>query len=406
MTKQRDISQPGKPSKKILKAAEDLILELGAENITITKIAQKAKVADSLAYQYFTGKEDIFYSVCYARLRDSIDTLKGHLEGIIDARSQLSKLISYGMKYNDVNKHYLLNLLFELRSSPEFYKTPIYQLFREHASIVLQILNRGVEEGVFRKDVNMRLVREIIYGVVDYEAITCIVTGEISELHQSWKDVMTLLLRMLQPPERSPVNERKDNILNAAETVFAEKGFSRATIGEIAKMANVAEGSIYNFFSNKEDLFSSVIDNHLVYNLKSMPLHMHPETPPQKLLAFILVHFNHSLSSSNFFKLYVIDALHSKRFYKSKAYESHKMYFQALEDIIEEGKADGSFYQDTNTRIFKSMFIGAFMNMAVRWIIFKDKNFDQVFEISELVKLMNSAICREASFYMAWYNQE
>ena len=50
------------------------------------------------------------------------------------------------------------------------------------------------------------------------------------------------------------VQARRNQILDAATTVFAEKGFHRATTKEIARTAGVSEGTIYNYFDSKADL--------------------------------------------------------------------------------------------------------------------------------------------------------
>lgn len=49
-------------------------------------------------------------------------------------------------------------------------------------------------------------------------------------------------------------------MLRAAEQVFARKGFREATIGEIARAADFAVGTFYNFFKSKEDLYAQVFD--------------------------------------------------------------------------------------------------------------------------------------------------
>jgi TetR/AcrR family fatty acid metabolism transcriptional regulator len=53
--------------------------------------------------------------------------------------------------------------------------------------------------------------------------------------------------------------ERKARILEAAAAVFARKGFHRATIREIAELADVADGTIYNYFDNKFDLLLGIM---------------------------------------------------------------------------------------------------------------------------------------------------
>lgn len=53
---------------------------------------------------------------------------------------------------------------------------------------------------------------------------------------------------------------RRSHILEAAAGVFAEKGFHRATIKDVARAAGVSDGSIYNVFENKMALLLSLLD--------------------------------------------------------------------------------------------------------------------------------------------------
>lgn len=56
------------------------------------------------------------------------------------------------------------------------------------------------------------------------------------------------------------VGARRNQILDAATKVFAEKGFHRATIRDIARAAGVADGTIYNYFENKTALLLGLLD--------------------------------------------------------------------------------------------------------------------------------------------------
>lgn len=60
--------------------------------------------------------------------------------------------------------------------------------------------------------------------------------------------------RMSGAARRALVEERQTQILTAAARVFAAKGFDRATIRDVARAAGLAEGSIYNYFHDKQDL--------------------------------------------------------------------------------------------------------------------------------------------------------
>ena len=52
---------------------------------------------------------------------------------------------------------------------------------------------------------------------------------------------------------------KKAKILDTAAAVFAEKGYQRATTREIAQRADVAEGTLYNYFGNKQGLLLGIL---------------------------------------------------------------------------------------------------------------------------------------------------
>ena len=56
------------------------------------------------------------------------------------------------------------------------------------------------------------------------------------------------------------VRARREQIVGAATRVFAEKGFRRATTREIARAAGVSEGTIYNYFEDKDALLLAILD--------------------------------------------------------------------------------------------------------------------------------------------------
>ena len=56
------------------------------------------------------------------------------------------------------------------------------------------------------------------------------------------------------------IKARRDQILDAATTVFAEKGFHRATIRDVASTAGIADGTIYNYFENKTALLMGILN--------------------------------------------------------------------------------------------------------------------------------------------------
>ena len=62
------------------------------------------------------------------------------------------------------------------------------------------------------------------------------------------------------PIQELLITTRRNQILDAATQVFAEKGFHRATIKEIAHVAGIADGTVYNYFDNKTALMLAIFD--------------------------------------------------------------------------------------------------------------------------------------------------
>lgn len=51
---------------------------------------------------------------------------------------------------------------------------------------------------------------------------------------------------------------RRSTLLQASAAVFAEKGYARATVDDVAAQAGVSKGTMYNYFQSKEDLFTQL----------------------------------------------------------------------------------------------------------------------------------------------------
>src|SRR5215467_11061868 len=76
----------------------------------------------------------------------------------------------------------------------------------------------------------------------------------------SFRKVNEYSMTEVDPIQAQLIAARRNQILDAAITVFAAKGFERATIKDVAKEAGIADGTIYNYFHNKTALMLSIFD--------------------------------------------------------------------------------------------------------------------------------------------------
>lgn len=327
-------------------------------------------------------------------MNEIIKIVEKDLEGIWDATSQLSKLIWIHLNYYEKNPKTARALL-ECRSQKDFYQSETYGLLRKYTGILSGILAKGVEDKVFRKDLNIDLAQDLITGVIDFELLSFLCVQEIKSPAADLNHIMNLILPMLlektETEQKSP--DKATRILQAAEQIFAEKGLSKAKLPDVAELAGVADGTIYEYFKNKEDILMNISARRLNQNIDRFEDAFSIKTPLEKLRALIRYHFSIFMTNRNYLKLLVIDTQLNPNFYGSIAYETFKRYHKAIENGIEEGKAQGIFRSNINSRVFRNLFIGTFSHISIRWFILNnDVKIDMLQEIDQVTDMLSFAV--------------
>jgi TetR/AcrR family fatty acid metabolism transcriptional regulator len=377
----------------IIRASTSVVAKNGFEGATLKEIAHEAGVTEPTIYLHFDGKESLLFSIAEDQMKRYLIFLNEHLQAISGAENKLSKLIWSHLRYSDTNRDFMSVVLFDCRNNRNFYKSDAYALVRKYSGILLSILDEGIREGVFRTDLNLALVRDIIFGLMDYEAIRFFVTREKPDAAQAHADIMKLLGRMLLSEyhsRREPAGKR-ELILRAAIEAFSEKGYAEATISEIASRADVANGTIYDYFENKEDLLLSISEEHFKADLEHLKQAFNGSNPRTKLTLFMQYYFQHYLNDLDYIVVFLTMIQFNRRFYQSRAYKSQFKYVIELEKMIKRILEDGGV-RDINIRVFRNMFLGAFTHMALRWYLARnDKHFDKLKEMKEVAGLLSDA---------------
>jgi AcrR family transcriptional regulator len=110
---------------------------------------------------------------------------------------------------------------------------------------------------------------------------------------------------------RDPIQEivaaaRRAQILDAATRVFAEKGLHRATIRDVARAAGVADGTIYNYFDNKDALLIGILERVNESQQRATDIAAAGDTDPETFIRSYTAHRLAHLSTSNLDVLRVI----------------------------------------------------------------------------------------------------
>ena len=376
--------------------AEVLFAEKGTSNTKISDIAQSVGVADSLLYQYFKGKEDLLFTIIRERLVEYTMILNQHLQGIRSAESRLEKMIWFHLWNQDIHPDYTKLLFFECRFNKKFYQSEAYKVNREYAILSKSILADGIEEGAFKRDLNLGVARDIIFGTLDTTTINCIILQETERLLDDFEDIIRSIFTMIKSDQEYR-DQTSDKILKAAELVFSEQGYNQAKISDIARAAGVSDGAVYDYHESKEQLLMDIarirfekcpINRQRAINDRNEML--------KKVRGYIWQFYMLFLANDEFYKVFIINIQLNKEFYKTPAFEHFRACYQCIEDLIDEGKTKKIFRTDISTRVLRNVFLGSFFHLCLRRYLLGPKLESKlIIELIELEELFISLLLEQ-----------
>lgn len=172
-------------------------------------------------------------------------------------------------------------------------------------------------------------------------------------------------------------NDKHQRIIEAATRIFARKGFFPAKVSDIAREAGVADGTIYLYFANKDDILISLFEEQMKAVLDNMIRELSKETDPvKKLHQFALTHLRLIEENKNVAEIIQVELRQSDRFMKEYKNERFAQYLDLIADIIREGQEKGLFQPDIIPGIAKRAFFGALDEMSRFWVLSSRKEYD------------------------------
>lgn len=185
-----------------------------------------------------------------------------------------------------------------------------------------------------------------------------------------------------QPPEK------REKIIKAAITVFANHGFFNSTVADVARVAEVADGTIYLYFKNKDDLLISIFEHSMDFFIRAAKAELKDsQLATHKLKRFILLHLRLVQENQDLAQVIQIELRQSTKFMKEYANEKFFEYLGILEAILQEGRANQEFRAQLSPEILKRMIFGAIDEMALEWILMKRKRYSMEEAADQLYQL-------------------
>lgn len=176
-----------------------------------------------------------------------------------------------------------------------------------------------------------------------------------------------------------PEIETKERILAAALKIFGEKGYHPTTMAEIAEAANVGKGTLYWYFSSKEDLFSGIIEQLIqTINLKLRSVLEANEHPfPELLLTFTKVFLDYSYNQRQLSRIFMGGGpLGLSNELRDRMFSWHREFLEINTELIQRGLKEGFFSPSLEVEKVVTAFTGLLFAFGGRQ--FMEENWNQV----------------------------
>jgi TetR/AcrR family fatty acid metabolism transcriptional regulator len=174
---------------------------------------------------------------------------------------------------------------------------------------------------------------------------------------------------------RAAATERKANgkyeaILRAAIKVFAGSGFFNSKVADVARAAGVADGTVYLYFKNKDDILVSIFNHYMDEALAAGKARLAETSDPiEKLRRIVHAHLDGLGRDRDLAVVFQVELRSSTKFMEQFSATKVTEYLELIREVIEEGQRCGVFRNGLNTKLIAKILFGALDEMVTNWVL-------------------------------------
>jgi TetR/AcrR family transcriptional regulator, fatty acid metabolism regulator protein len=162
--------------------------------------------------------------------------------------------------------------------------------------------------------------------------------------------------------------DKRKRILDAAIRVFAEHGYHRARVGDIAEDAGVAHGLLYHYFASKDDVLRTIfVENWGALIERFRAVEASSEPAPAKLEGIAKILLRTWRNDPALVTVMVREVARSQQL--QDRVDEVREAFAIVQRVIEEGQASGAFRRDVDARLASWIFYGGLEEVLTGWVL-------------------------------------
>ena len=185
----------------IIEGALKVFGEKGFEETTISAICKEAKISDATLYEYFSSKDDVLFSIAKHYTQRELNRMREVVHYIHSPKEKIRVIIQAYLEFYENNRLYTSVALLLLKGNRKFVKSEAYQVVRESAKSIVETFNEGIASGVFRKDLDPYIVRNMILGFIEHLTIQWLLVGRPESISGFRDIIFDMVMRAIAVDE-------------------------------------------------------------------------------------------------------------------------------------------------------------------------------------------------------------
>ncbi len=182
----------------IINGALKVFGEKGFEGTTISAIAKAAEISDATVYEYFSSKEEILFSIAEYYTKKEYERVMAIEPYVHGARERMRMVIQVYLDFYENNRLYTSVALLTLKGSRNFLKSKAYLVVRQAAQSIVDIYKEGLDQGVFRDDLDPYLVRNMVLGFIEHLTIQWLLLGRPQSISVYRDIIFDMVMRAIE----------------------------------------------------------------------------------------------------------------------------------------------------------------------------------------------------------------
>ncbi len=170
--------------------------------------------------------------------------------------------------------------------------------------------------------------------------------------------------------KKKSANDKRERILRAAVKVFAKNGFYATRVSEIAKEAGVADGTIYLYFKNKDDVLITIFEDGIQKLLGILREVAESDEPFERRITRVIeLQLGLLEEQRDLAEVITVNLRQSSTLLKQYAAPLFMQYIEVIAGLIRAGQKEGAFREDLNPRVVARSLFGALDAILLTWAV-------------------------------------